>query len=199
MTDVFSNEMIDIEPPFLGHSNCPTSALQMNIPRPCNQIKIRKGAMSKISLLGRTKEGLDDERFQKRSGAGTRVGKNSGHRKIFFKKRSRGSGASGNPRRSLRKKVYNVINRHELECATKNLPPAKVSSTFEKSLLTKVSFSSTYSSSSPPLSKLSSSLYLYFLNHPTMRNSRPSVEGTKGANIYNTKNSANIIVNSSAH
>ena len=93
------------------NSKSTTSALPIIEAGHCNQNKNGKVIVCKISLKGRTKEGLDDDRFQKRWTAIKRVERYSCHRRTFFKKRNGRYGSF--VKRSLRKKVFKMMNKQD--------------------------------------------------------------------------------------
>ena len=77
----------------------------------------------KISLSGRTKEGLDDDRFKKRSNgeAGKRKLNFSCQRRIVIRKKTQRYRSKENQRRSLRKQVFKMImSQKQEESKTEN-------------------------------------------------------------------------------
>ena len=67
--------------------------------------------MSKISHAGRTKEGLDNDRFEKRSGCGKKDWKRASfsERRVVFRKRLGRFGSKAKGNRSLRKRLFKMI------------------------------------------------------------------------------------------
>ena len=72
-----------------------------------DQNRNERQALSKIPHAGRTKEGLDNDRFEKRSGCIKKDWKKA--RRVVFRKRLGRFGSKGNRSRSLRKRIFRMI------------------------------------------------------------------------------------------
>ena len=72
-----------------------------------DQNRNERQALSKIPHAGRTKEGLDNDRFEKRSGCIKKDWKKA--RRVVFRKRLGRFGSKSNGSRSLRKRIFKMI------------------------------------------------------------------------------------------
>ena len=82
------------------------SGQQEALPR-LDQNRNERQALSKMPHAGRTKEGLDNDRFEKRSGCIKKDWKKA--RRVVFRKRLGRFGSKGNGSRSLRKRIFKII------------------------------------------------------------------------------------------
>ena len=82
------------------------SGQQEALPR-LDQNRNERQALSKMPHAGRTKEGLDNDRFEKRSGCIKKDWKKA--RRVVFRKRLGRFGSKGNGSRSLRKRIFKMI------------------------------------------------------------------------------------------
>ena len=98
-------------------TNCSNRAIQDIKANLSKEDKNGNIVWRKISLSGRTKEGLDDDRFKKRSNgeAGKRKLNFSCQRRIVIRKKTQRYRSKENQRRSLRKKVFKMIMSQEQE------------------------------------------------------------------------------------
>ena len=80
----------------------------------------RKQKQTKVSLSGRTKEGLDNDRFEKRTRCETGKKKECltsvrSEKRLVIRKKTRRYNTNANHQRSMRKRVFNVLKQRQEE------------------------------------------------------------------------------------